>query len=104
MSSIIQFLVDEGVFEEDPDGVLWLSDKMKKVITKLEKDEKFLEELKAIKDDHERALKRWVILYLNFMGEATEEELVKAVSSLAAWELAATEQNLTEWSMKLRIL
>lgn len=111
MSSIIQFLVDEGVFEEDPDGWLWLSAKMKELIDKLERNDKFLDTLRKIEGPEEKALKRWSALYLKFIGASDEitsqhleqETIMKAIGALAAWELAAVDRNLTEWSMKLRI-
>jgi len=111
MPNIIQFLVDEGIFEQDPDGLLWLSAKMKDVIVKLEQNDKFLNLLEKIKDPEERALKRWSMLYLNFIGASDEiippyleqEIIMKTVGALAVWELVARNIRLTEWSMKLRI-
>lgn len=103
MSSIIQFLVDEGVFDQDPDGLLWLSAKMQDVISELEQNEKLLEFLEEIEDSTERTRKRWSILYLNFIGAADERNIAIAVEALATWERAARSTRLTEWLMKLRI-
>lgn len=110
-SSITQFLVDEGVFVEDPDGLLWLSDEMKELVTKLERNDKFLDILAKIQDPEKRALKRWSVLYLKFIGESEEitpphlkqETIMTAIGALATWELAAADIQLTEWAMKLRI-
>ena len=110
--SIIQFLVDEGVFVEDPDGLLWLSDEMKELVAKLERNDELLDLLDRIDDPEERALKRWSILYLNFIGASNEikrfldldARVMRAVEALATWGMAAIDQDLTEWSMKLRII
>jgi len=105
MSSIIQFLVDEGVFEEDPGGVLWLSVKMKDAITRFEENEKSLKLIEEIEDKEQKILMRWTIIYLNFMGGITEKELTeRVIDILSAWETAAKNKMLTEWSMKLRLL
>ena len=104
MSEIIQFLVDEGVFVEDPDGLLWLSTKMKEVIDKLERNEKFLNQLEEIEDAEGRSLERWIISYLNFKGGVADKEItIKASTALATWEYAARNNRLDEWSMQLRI-
>lgn len=103
MSNIIQSLVDEGVFDQDPDGLLWLSAKMKDVVSKLEQNEKFLALLEEIENPLEKALKRWSILYLTFIGVSDEKIMVKAGQVLVAWEFAAKSKRLFEWSMKLRI-
>ncbi|MCK4266658.1 MAG: hypothetical protein KAX31_05210 [Thermoplasmata archaeon] len=97
--SIIQFLVDEGVFVEDPDGLLWLSDEMKELVIKLERNEKFLDMLGKIEDPKERSLERWSFIYPEF-GAGSHPD---ALGALVAWELAAIDQDLIEWSMKLRI-
>ena len=104
MTSIIPFLVEKGLFEEDPDGLLWLSAKTKDVIKKLEQNEKFLDQLREmIEDPIERRMERWSTIYLAFTGGAKEEETAKAVSALMAWEEVAMDRKMDEWSMKLRI-
>lgn len=104
MMSIIQFLVDEGVFVEDPDGILWLSDEMKDAIDKLERSEKFLDHLEEIEDAEGRSLERWIISYLNFKGGVADKEItIKASTALVTWEYAARSNRLDEWSMKMRI-
>ncbi len=104
MSSIIQSLVDEGVFDEDPDGHLWLSSKMRDVVTKLEENDKFLRYLREIENQEKRSRMRWIVLYMNFKEAATAEELADAVDALSAWEMAILSNRLDEWSMKLRLL
>ncbi len=103
MSNVIQSLVDEGVFDQDPDGFLWLSAKMQDVITEFEQNEKSLALLKVIKNPEKRTLKYWNLLYLNFIGTSDKETTTNAVKALAAWERIASSRRLAEWSMKLRI-
>ena len=100
---IIPFLVETGVFEEDPDGLLWLSAKMKDVTAKLERSEKFLSQLRKIETPIERRMERWITIYLAFTDGARKEETVKAVSALMGWWEGAMERQLDEWSMKLRL-
>lgn len=104
MSSIIQFLVDEGVFEQDPDEVLWLSAKTKDVIDSIEADDDLITIIKnKAVDDEDARVGFWTIVFIKCCPDVTSKQVSDAVQALATWERAARNTRLTEWSLKLRI-
>ena len=101
----LQTLIDQGVLIEDPDELLWLSDRMKGLIEEFNKDEKIKDLLiRKAKDDADFERGCWSYLYMRYVGEAgaTSEELGQAVSVLVSWNESAKVNQLDEWSMNLR--
>ena len=99
-------LLDNGVVEQDPDGKLWLSEKMTELVEDLKNDEVVKKIIQDNAKDDEDFLKGcWVVLYTKFMGPGgvTRDELGQAVRALLGWNKAVSLSQLDEWSMKLRL-
>jgi len=99
----LQALIEQGILVEDPDGILWMGDRMKGLIEEFNEDQ----EIKAIitkkaKDDDDFERGCWSYLYMMYVGEASADELGEAVAVLKGWNKGARESQLDEWSMKLR--
>lgn len=102
-ASRLQTMIDRGILIEDPEGVLWMSDKMKGIIEEFNADE----EIKALitkkaKDDDDFERGCWSYIYMRYVGGASTDELGEAVAVLKGWNKGAKENRLDEWSMKLR--
>ena len=99
----LQTMIDRGVVVEDPEGILWMSDRMKAIIGEFREDE----EIKALitkkaKDDDDFETGCWSYIYMMYIGDASEVELGEAVAVLKGWNKGAKANQLDEWSMKLR--
>jgi hypothetical protein len=99
----IQKLVDKGILVEDPDGLLWMSDRMKQIIEDFNKDEKIKELItKRAKDEDDFERGCWSYIYMMYVEDAASDELNEAVAVLKGWNKGARENQLDEWSMGLR--
>jgi len=99
----LQALIAKGVLVEDPEGVLWMSDRMKQIIGEFNEDA----EIKALitkraKDDDDFETGCWSYIYMRYVGDASAVELGEAVAVLKGWNKGAKANRLDEWSMKLR--
>ena len=104
-ASRLQTIINQGILVEDPDGILWMSDRMKAMIAQFNKDEEIKVLLtKKAKDDDDFETGCWSYLYMMYVGEAgaTPVELGQAAAVLKGWNKGAKETQLDEWSMKLR--
>ena len=105
--SKIQAVIDRGILEEEPDGVLYLSAKARDVIAYIEGDAGIMASLekKAI-NAADRQAGFWTLVFMEYTGGATTEEIADGVQALVGWHQAAKEtvqeNRLNEWSMKLR--
>ncbi len=99
----LQTLISQGVLVEDPDGVLWMSDRMKGLIEEFKENEKVKALIdKQAKDEEDYEKGCWAYLYVMHAGITTGPEVSEAVSVLMGWNKGARENRLDEWSMKLR--
>ena len=100
----LQTMVDQGIFIEDPDGLLWMSDKARVLVESLDANERLQALLKEkAKDDDDYKTGFWTCIYVQYMGEFTSPEIGEAVSTFKGWENAIAEDRLREWSMGLRL-
>jgi len=100
----VQALVDNGIFEEDPEGRLWMSDKMKTLIDEFNKDEKIKALItKKAKNENDYKTGCWSYIYMRYVENCPTPELKNAVAVLKGWDKAARDNELDEWSMGLRL-
>ena len=99
----VQLVIDRGLLEEDPDGVLWLTAKARDIIDLLQADKTLMTNLKkkAVDKDDER-VGFWTCVYLKCCPKADLIEVSDAVLVLTNWQEGAMENRLDEWSMGLR--
>lgn len=100
----LQTLIDQGILFEDPDGLLWMSERMKALIDDFNADE----ETRALitnkaKDEDDFRSGCWSYLYMVYVEDCSSTELNEAVAVLKSWDLAARDNELDEWSMGLRL-
>jgi len=101
--SKIHSVIDRGILEEDPDGVLYLSAKAKDVITAIEGNARIMASLESkATDEEDKRIGFWTLFFIKYCGEASSEEIADGVHVLVGWEQAAKENRLNEWSMQLR--
>jgi len=100
----VQLVIDRGLLEEDPDGVLWLTAKARDIIDLLQADKTLMTNLKkkAVDKDDER-VGFWTCVYLKCCPKADLIEVSDAVLVLTNWQEGAMENRLDEWSMRTRI-
>lgn len=104
MSSKVQLVIDRGIFEKDPDGMLWLSAKAKNVIAAIEEDETLMAAIKERATDEEDArVGFWTLVLMRCCGKASSEELDDGVHVLLRWGQKCEELRLKDWSMRLRL-
>ena len=104
MSSKVQRVIDRGILEEDPDGVLWLSARAKKTIAIIEGDEALMAAIKEKAIDEEDAqIGLLAITFIKCCPDATSKEFDDGVHALRRWRQGAEESRLNEWSMRLRL-
>ena len=102
--SKLQSMIDRGILEEEPDGMLYLSAKAKDVITTLLDDEATMVALKKkATDEADRQVGFWTLFFMEYCEESSSEEIADGVHVLMGWEQAARENRLNEWSMQLRL-
>lgn len=103
MSNKVQLVIDQGILEEDPDGVLWLSARAKDVIAAIEEDETLMAAIKERATDEEDArIGFWTLVFMKYCGETSSEELNDGVHVLLRWAQKCEELRLKDWSMRLR--
>jgi len=104
MMSKLQAVVDRGILEEEPDGVLYLSAKARAVIVYIEGDADIMAALESkATDEEDKRIGFWTLFFMEYCGEASSEEIADGVHTLVGWHQAAEENRLNEWSMKLRL-
>lgn len=99
-------MIGQGLFVEDPEGLLWLDDKMRALVKDLNEDERISSLLKAkAKDEHDFNKGCWSYLYAKYKGDEgfTMNEVNEAVTVLIGWNEGADENQMDEWRMKLRL-
>lgn len=102
--SRIQTLVEQGVLVQDPDGILWMSDKMRGIIREFNEDQELHKLIrKKAKDEDDFKVGCWTLLYMKFIGESPAPDVSESVNILKKWNAAAEENRLDEWSMGLRL-
>lgn len=104
MTKRLRTLISQGVLDEDPDGLLWMSAKMRDIIKEFNEDR----ELHALirrkaKDEDDFKTGCWTLLYMKFMEETPAPDVGESVHILKKWNLAADDNRLDEWSMRLRL-
>lgn len=100
----LQILIDQGILVEDPDGIVWMSNRMRKLIDDFNNDDEIRKLItKKAKDDDDFKSGCWSYLYIMFVDEFTSQELNEAVAVLKGWNAAAEENRLDAWSMRLRL-
>ena len=90
--------------DEDPDTILWLSDRMRALVEELFDDDRVMDLIRkkaTSDDDFETGC--WTVLYMKFVESGSTEELNEAVTVLKAWNNGARANRMDEWSMKLRL-
>ncbi len=97
-------MVDQGIFVEDPGGLIWMSDRARGLVDNLDANE----EIKALMkeratDDDDYKTGFWTCVYAQYVGEFTTPEIGEAVAIFKGWEKAIAEDRLREWSMGLRL-
>ena len=102
--SKIQAVIDRGILEEEPNGVLYLSAKMRDIVVAIQKDDAMMTKIKEKATDEDDAqVGFWTMAFIAYCGKASVEELNDGVDALVGWHQAAKETRLEEWSMKLRL-
>ncbi len=104
MSNKVQLVIDRGILEEDPDGVLWLSARAKDVIAAIEEDEALMAIIEERATDEEDArVGFWTLFFMRCCGEMSSEDLDDGVNALTGWYQGTKENRLKDWSMGLRL-
>lgn len=105
MSEQIQRVINRGILEEDPEGLLWLTMRTKDAITSIQEDDvltALIKEEASNEEDMEIGL--WTMVFFKCCPEGiTKEEVKEGVEVLMSWNLGARKNILDEWSMKLRL-
>ncbi len=106
--SKLRAVIDRGILEEEPDGVLYLSAKARDVIAYIEGDADIMASLeRKATDDADRQVGFWTMFFIEFTGGAPTDEIAGGVQALVGWHQAAKEtvqeNRLNEWSMQLRL-
>uniref|UniRef100_A0A6M3M6N1 Uncharacterized protein n=2 Tax=viral metagenome TaxID=1070528 RepID=A0A6M3M6N1_9ZZZZ len=102
--SKIQPMIDRGILEEEPDGMVYLSTKTKDIIAALQGDEGIMATLKRkATDEADAQVGFWTLVFMEYTGGASTEEIAEAVHTLVGWHQGAKETRLDEWSMQLRL-
>lgn len=99
-------MIEQGVFVEDPEGLLWLGDRMRALVKDLNEDKKISSLLKAkAKGEQDFDVGCWSYLYARYKGDEgfTMDEVNEAVAVLMGWNEGADENQMDEWRMKLRL-
>ena len=100
----LQTMIAQGIFIEDPDRLLSLSDETKALIDDLDKNERIKALMKErAKDDDDYNTGYWTCIYYQSVPEFTQQEANEAVAVFKSWEKAVAEDRLREWSMGLRL-
>ena len=100
----LQTMVDQGIFIEDPGGLLWMGDRARVLVDALDVNEKLQTLMKEkATDDDDYKTGFWTCIYAQYMGEFTPGEVGEAVAVFKGWEKAIAEDRLREWSMRLRL-
>jgi len=102
--SKVQLVINRGILEEDPDGVLYLSAKIKDIIADVEGSETLMAAIKkkAI-DEADAQTGFWTLVFMKHCGETSSDEINDGVHALMSWHRGARENRLNEWSMRLRL-
>lgn len=97
-------MMDQGIFVEDPGGLLWISDKVRTLIDALDANEtiKALMKEKAT-DEADYKTGFWTCIYAQYVEKFTTPEIGEAVAVFKGWEAAVAEDRLRQWSMRLRL-
>jgi len=102
--SKLQAVIDRGILEEEPDGMLYLSAKAKDIIATIQRNETVMATIKEKATDEEDAqVGFWTMVFIAYCGDAPVEEVDDGVGALVGWHQAAREVRLDEWSMQLRL-
>lgn len=102
--SKIQAVIARGILEEDPEGILYLSAKMRDIVVAIQKDDAIMTKIKERATDEDDAqVGLWTMAFIAYCGKASVEELDDGVQALVGWHQAAKETRLDEWSMTLRL-
>jgi len=102
---LTQKWVDKGVLVQDPDGLLWLSDEMKKCVDELNQNEDIRRLIRSkAKDEDDFKKGCWTYIYSRYKGHKgfTQAEVDEAVLVLMGWNKCAELNEMLEWSMRLR--
>jgi len=100
----LQMMVDQGIFIEDPGGLLWMGDRARGLVDALDVNEEIktlMKEKATDEDDYKTGF--WTYIYAQYVGEFTPGEIGEAVAVFKGWETAVAEDRLREWSMGLRL-
>lgn len=103
MSEELQRVIDRGILFEDSDGLLWMTEKAKGIVNRINNDEVLMALIKKKAIDEEDAkIGFWTMVFKACCETATKEEVREGVRVLLGWRLGVKETRLDEWSMGLR--
>lgn len=103
MSNKVQLVVDRGILEEDPDGVLYLSAKAKKAIAIIEGDEALMATIKEkAANEKDEGLGILLVAFITCCPDVTSKEFDDGEHALMRWHQGTKENRLKDWSMRLR--